>query len=94
MISPLYIATYNCRGWNYSSPYVAKIMCYPFTSRTLVNFCAISLVNLNIDVHYLAIGVSGMDSSKLLPGCPYGGCVILFCKSIFASLCYYSTVQL
>ena len=31
---------------------------------------------------FLSVGVSGMDSSEILVGCPSGGCDILYCKSL------------
>ena len=83
MISPLHLIMYNCRGWNSGSPYITNLL-------KLCDVCLIQehwlipekLVDLNIDDEFLAIGISGMDSSRLLPGRPFGGCAILFRKSL------------
>ncbi len=37
---------------------------------------------LNIDDDFHSVAVSGMDSSTLLPGRPFGGCAILYRKSL------------
>ena len=41
---------------------------------------------LNIDSNFLSVGVSAMDSSKLLLGRPYGGCAILFRRSLISCI--------
>ncbi len=75
--------SYNCRGWNNGSLLV----------RDLLKSCDLCLIqehwlfdeqlfNLNIDSEFLSVGVSGMDSSAFLLGRPYGGCAILFRKSL------------
>lgn len=38
----------------------------------------------NINHDFTSVGVSGMDNWSLLPGCPYGGCGILYHKSLLS----------
>ena len=40
------------------------------------------LSDLNSVNEFTSVGVSGMDSGILLCGRPYGGCGILYCKSL------------
>ena len=40
------------------------------------------LQSLNISEDFLSVGVSGVDSTELLRGRPYGGCGILYRKSL------------
>ena len=42
--------------------------------------------DLNIDNEFILCGVSDMDSSVLLHGCPFGGCAIVFRKSLAGSI--------
>ena len=79
------IVSYNCRGWNSGKTTVCD----------LLQSCDICLIQehwlfqdqlylLNIDSNFLSVGVSGMDSSKLLLGRPYGGCAILYRRSLIS----------
>ena len=79
----LRVVSYNCRGWKSGSNYV----------QSLLQSCDICLIqehwllreNLNsliISDDFVSVGVSGMDSSILLSGRPFGGCGILYCKSL------------
>ena len=85
MISQLRIISYNCRGWRGSSPYVSDLL---FS-------CDILLIQehwlfrenfnvLNISDQFIYTAVSGMDSSNLLVGRPFGGCAIMYRKSLLA----------
>ena len=85
MISQLRIISYNCRGWRGSSPYVSD----------LLSSCDILLIQehwlfrenfnvLNISDQFIYTAVSGMDSSNLLVGRPFGGCAIMYRKSLLA----------
>ena len=79
MISQLRIISYNCRGWRSSSPYVSD----------LLSSCDILLIQenfnvLNISDQFIYTAVSGMDSSNLLVGRPFGGCAIMYRKSLLA----------
>ena len=79
----LKVVSYNCRGWKSGSSYV----------RSLLQFCDICLVqehwllhenldSLIISDDFLSVSVSGMDSSVLLTGHPFGGCGILYRKPL------------
>ena len=79
------IASYNCRGWKSAANYV----------NNLFNQCDICMLQehwlteeqlhlININDDFLSTGVSGMVSSDLITGRPYGGCAILFRKSLSA----------
>ena len=79
--------TCNCRGWN-SGPCVLP---------DLLDACDICFIqehwlftehlsDLNsVNNEFTFVGVSGMDSGILLCGRPYGGCGIIYCKSLFFS---------
>ena len=79
----LRLISYNCRGWNSGCPAVVD----------LLQSCDICLIQehwlfneqlnlLNTQIDFLSIGVSGMDSSALLRGRPFGGCAILYRRSL------------
>ena len=79
----LKIISYNCRGWKSSSDYV----------KSLLQSCDICLIqehwlfrenldSLLISNDFRSVGVSGMDSSQLLSGRPFGGCCILYRKAL------------
>ena len=78
---------YNCRGWRSGSDCVATLL-------KSVDLCFIQehwllpehLGALDISDDFISIGVSGMDSSELLAGRPYGGCGILYRKSLSQSI--------
>ena len=79
----LRLVSYNCRGWRSGSNYV----------KLLLQSCDLCFVqehwlfrehlgSLNISNDFLSVGVSGMDSSEILVGRPFGGCGILYRKSL------------
>ena len=81
---PLKCCTYNCRGWN-----SGKIVLQDFIDS--VDLCFIQehwliteqlhqINNINHD--FLSVSVSGMDSSLLHVGRPFGSCSILYRKSL------------
>ena len=81
---PLRCLSYNCRGWNSGS----------LTLQNLVSSCDVCFIQehwLHTDqLHklndfnsdFLSVAVSGMDSGSLLCGRPYGGCSVLYHKSL------------
>ncbi len=79
--------SYNCRGWNTGSLAVRDFI-------DSYDLCFIQehwllhehLSQLNIDSNFLYSGVSGMDSTKWLHGRPFGGCAILYRKSLAANI--------
>ena len=86
MTSPqhsLNLVSFNCRGWNLGQLSVKDLLrshdiCFIQEHWLLQD--QLGLLNVNSD--FLSIGVSGMDSSKLLLGRPYGGCAILYKRSL------------
>ena len=83
----LRLVSYNCRGWNSGQLAISE----------LLQSCDICFIQehwllheqlnlLNFDSNFLSIGVSGMDSTKLLHGRPFGGCAILFRSSLLAHI--------
>ena len=86
MTSPqhsLNLVSFNCRGWNLGQLSVKDLLrshdiCFIQEHWLLQD----QLGLLNVDSDFLSIGVSGMDSSKLLLGRPYGGCAILYKRSL------------
>ena len=72
--------TFNCRGWNSGS----------LTLLNHINSCDLCFLQehwlfsdqlhklSNFHVDFSSVSVSGMDSSVLLTGRPFGGCAILF----------------
>ncbi len=85
----LRLVSYNCRGWYSGQPAV----------RDLLKSCDICMIQehwllreqlnvLDVDNVFLSIGVSGMDSSKLLHGRPFGGCAILYRRSLTSHIAH------
>ena len=83
----LRLVSYNCRGWNSGQPAV----------KDLLKSCDICFIQehwllheqlnfLNIENDFLSMGVSGMDSTKLLYGRPFGSCAILYRSSLLAHI--------
>ena len=81
IMPPLRCLSYNCRGWNSGS----------LTLQNLVSSCDVcfmqehwlhtdQLHKFNFD--FLSVAVSGMDCGSLLCGRPYGGCSVLYRKSL------------
>ena len=79
----LKVVSYNCQGWKSGSNCV----------QSLLQSCGICLVqehwllhenldSLTISDDFLSVGVSGIDCSILLTGRPFGGCSILYRKSL------------
>ena len=86
-MAPLRCCSYNCRGWN-SGEILLKSILYS------VDLCFIQehwlitdqLHKINSVNHdFLSVSISSMDSSFLHAGRPFGGCAILYRKSL--SLC-------
>ena len=77
------ICTYNCRWWNSGKRYVSKLL-------QLHDLCLIQehwllhdhLNSLNFSSDLLSVAVSGMDDTDLILGRPFGGCSIIYHKSL------------
>ncbi len=88
----LRLASYNCRGWNNGKSVVSDLL-------DSHDICVIQehwlfadhLNELNFNSDFLSVGVSGMDSSVLLYGRPFGGCAIFVRKSLIGSVTTLST---
>ncbi len=59
-----------------------------YDTRTLLLNDQMNLLNVHND--FLSVGVSGLDNSSLLQGRPFGGCAILYRKSL---LCHISRLS-
>ena len=83
MISQLRIISYNCRGWRSSSPYVSDLL--SSCDSLLILVVSRKFNVLNISDQFISTAVIGMDSSNLLVGLPFGGCAIMYRKSLLVS---------
>lgn len=81
------IISYNCRGWKSGSNFVSNF---------LID-CDICMIQehwlfkeqfhcLNISDQFSSIAISGMVSSEFIVGRPFGGCAILYRKSLSESI--------
>ena len=79
----LHLVSFNCRGWNNGRHYLTDFS-------DSFDICLVQehwLFNAqlpcpNFNNHILSCGVSGMEDGSLLLGWPYGGCGIIFKKSL------------
>ena len=79
----LRLCTYNCRGWRSGSNYVSSILdSYDLIFIQERWLLPDHLGALNISDDFISVGVSGIDTSEVLVGRPYGGCGILLRKSL------------
>ena len=82
MMAPLRCCTFNCRGWNSGyltlSNYIDSLDICFIQEHWLIHdhLCRIN----EISSDFVSVGVSGIDSSCVLMGRPYGGCAILYRK--------------
>ena len=81
------IISYNCRGWKSGSDFVQH----------LLNDCDICMIqehwlfyeqlqSLHINDEFSSVAVSGMISTEFIAGRPFGGCAILYRKSLSKSI--------
>ena len=84
----LRLMSYNCRGWNsgvitLNSLIDSYDVCF-VQEHWLISNRLHKIHEISSD--FLSVGVSGMDDSVLLSGRPYGGCSILYRKSLSSSI--------
>ena len=84
MMASLRCCSFNCRGWNSGvitlKNYIDSLdLC--FIQEHWLHSDHINQVR-DISPDFLSVGVSGMNNSDLLLGRPYGGCSILYRKSL------------
>ena len=87
MTSLLRTVTFNCRGWNNGSSFVAGLL--PTCDILLIQEHWLfheNLNALNINDQFMYTAVSGMDSTRFQSGRPFGSCGILFQKSLINSI--------
>ena len=87
-MGPLRCISYNCRGWN-SGLITLRSLVDSFDVCFLQEHWLISnhLHRVNeFSSDFLSVGISGMDDSVLLSGRPYGGCSIVYRKSLSSSI--------
>ena len=92
----LRLCTYNCRGSRSGSNYVSSILdSYDliFIQEHWLLPDHLGALN-NISDDFISVGVSGIDTSEVLVGRPYGGCGILLLKSLSSCVHIDSTVTL
>ena len=83
-MAPLRCSSFNCRGWNSGHLTLKKFIdsldiCF-IQEHWLLND---HLYKINeVSPEFLSISVSGVDQSCLITGRPYGGCSILYRKSL------------
>ena len=87
-MAPLRLMSYNCRGWNsgvitLNSLIDSYDVCF-VQEHWLISNRLHKIHEISSD--FLSVGVSGMDDSVLLSGRPYGGCSILYRKSLSSSI--------
>ena len=84
IMAPLRCCSYNCCGWNNGVIFLKGIL-------DSIDLCFLQehwlitgqLHKINtISDDFLLISVSGMDSFSLLAGRPFGGCAIIYRKSL------------
>ena len=76
--------TFNCRGWNSGYLYIKNFIDSLDICFIQEHWLLSDQLNKVRDVSpdFLSVGVSGVDCSALLEGRPYGGCSILYRKSL------------
>ena len=76
--------SYNCRGWNSGvitlNSFIDSLDICFIQEHWLTSNLLYKVGDISSD--FLCVGVSGMDDSSLLIGRPYGGCSILYRKSL------------
>ena len=82
-MAALRCSSYNCRGWNSGATTLKFFIdsldiCFIQEHWLTNNLYKVG----DISFDFLYVGVSGMDDSSLLTGRPYGGCSILYRKSL------------
>ena len=83
-MAPLRCCSYNCRGWNTGVIFLKNILnsidvCF-LQEHWLIpeQFNQIDAINDD----FLSVNVCGMDNFSLLAGRPFGGCSILYRKTL------------
>ena len=80
----LHCCSFNCRGWNSGYLTLSNLIesldvCFIQEHWLLSD--QLCLIN-NISSNFISVGVSGVDESTFLVGRPYGGCSIMYRKSL------------
>ena len=83
--SKLRLLSYNCRGWNSGRSFLESYILLDFDVCLIQEHWLtpeqVSFMNIHPD-KLCSFGVSAINSSNLLTGCPYGGCGLLIRKSL------------
>jgi len=88
----LQLVSFNCRGWNNGKSTVSDLLESHDISLIQEHWLFHDhLQELNFNPDFLSVGVSGMDSFALHHCRPFGGCAILFRKSLIGSVIMLST---
>ena len=83
-MAPLRCCTFNCRGWNNGLLSLQGLidsfdLC--FIQEHWLHRDHLHKIN-NVGSEFLSVSVSGMDSGVLLQGRPFGGCLLIYRKSL------------
>ena len=85
------VMSYNCRGLNPTkNTYIKSLLrdnnvtIFMLQEHWLANGQLHMLDE--IDGDYLSVGISGFGNDQILSGRPYGGCAILWCSNIVATV--------
>ena len=82
----LQIALYNCRGWTSGSRYVYDLLPECDILCLQEHWLLQEHLDSFKEFDFLYTAVSGVDSSQLLYGRPYGRCAILYRKSLSSAV--------
>ena len=78
----LSVCSYNCRDWISGKDYIAQLLSHQICLIQEHWLLSDSLNSLSTLPNTLSMGVSGMNHNEVLFGRPYGGCGIIYHKSI------------
>ena len=74
LMAQLRCCSFNCRGWNSGMTTLKHYIDF-------LNLCLVQehwLLKDHLLSEFVSVGISGMDSTSFLVGCPLGGCLILY----------------
>ena len=93
-LESLRIVSYNCCGWN--TGHLAVLDLLQSSDICLIQehwLLSEQLNRLNIHDDFISTGASGMDSAVLLHGRPYGGCAIIYRRSLLPHITRLNTIS-
>ena len=88
VMAPLRCCSFNCRGWNSGSLFLRDVIDsfdLLLIQEHWLHQNHLSIIN-EISSNFCSTSVSGMDPCSLLVGRPFGGCSIIYRKSLLSSV--------